>query len=135
MHVAEVALRVTDLARMVAWYQAMLGLTVVQAYPTYVFLKIADLHSPLGAVDHPQMLVLFDRQVPLDQKFTTLDHLAFEIPADQYDAQWQRLEALGCRLRQRTWPDTLNWRGRALFFDDPEGNIIEFIAGEPGRQP
>jgi catechol-2,3-dioxygenase len=131
MHFAEVGLRVSDLAGMVAWYQEMLGLEVALAEPNYVFLKVADLHSPLGGVGHPQMLVLFDRDVPLDQARSSLDHLAFEIPAGEYEAQKRRLQAMGKLLRERAWPDTLAWRARALFFADPEGNIIELIAHDP----
>lgn len=82
IHLAEVALRVTDLPRMVAFYQQVLGLEIVHAYPKMVFLKAGELDSPLGRGGHPQLLVLFDRQVPLDIALTTLDHFAFEIPSN-----------------------------------------------------
>ncbi len=131
MHFAEVGLRVGDLPRMLAFYQELLGLEVELSEPNYVFLKVGELESPLGAVGHPQMLVLFDRDVELDIGMSTLDHLAFEIPSDEYETQWSRLEAKGFKLRERSFPKTLAWRARSLFFHDPEGNVIEFIAHDP----
>ena len=78
MHIAEVGLSVKDLQRSVAFYQKILGLEIVRAYPTIVFLKAGELDSPLGRGGHPQLLVLFDRQVQPDIALTTLDHIAFE---------------------------------------------------------
>jgi catechol 2,3-dioxygenase-like lactoylglutathione lyase family enzyme len=131
MHIAEIALRVSDLPRMAAFYQEHLGLTVERAEPGYVFLKVGELDSPLGGVGHPQMLVLFDRKVELDVKRSTLDHLAFEVPPERFARERERLAALGMIVRERAWPDTLSWRARSLFFHDPEGNVIELIAHDP----
>ncbi len=131
MHIAEVALRVRDLPRMKAFYQERLGLEVELEGDHHVFLKVGELPSPLGQVGHPQMLVLFDRQVALDQATTTLDHLAFEIPPDRLATERQRLRARGELVRERAWPETLPWRARALFFYDPEGNVVELIARDP----
>jgi catechol 2,3-dioxygenase-like lactoylglutathione lyase family enzyme len=127
MHIAELGLRVRDLEAMTAFYEELLGLETELTGPNYVFLKVAELESPLGGVGHPQMLVLFDRGDDPDSAEGTLDHLAFEIPEDEYETQRSRLEAKGFDLRQRSWPDTLAWRARSLFFRDPEGNVIEFI--------
>lgn len=130
-HFAEVGLRVKDLTGMVEFYQELLGLEIELAEPDYVFLKVGDLQSPLGSVGHPQMLVLFDRAFEPDSSVSTLDHLAFEISSSEYHAQWERLEAKGFELRERSWPETLPWRAKSLFFSDPEGNVIEFIAHDP----
>jgi catechol 2,3-dioxygenase-like lactoylglutathione lyase family enzyme len=132
MHIAEVGLRVRDLARMTAFYQEVLGLETVRAYPKHVFLKIGELDSPLGHAGHPQLLVLFDRDVQLEIDMTTLDHIAFEISLDEYESEWARLQGLGLELVERVWSGEYAWlRARSLFFDDPEGNTIEFIAHLP----
>ena len=128
MHLAEVGLRVTDLPRMAAFYQDVLGLTVHRAFSKYLFLRVGPLDSPLGRGGHPQLLVLFDREVPLDVKLTTIDHLAFEIPLESYESERQRLEALGLRVSRKVF----DWLGgRSLFFEDPDGNTIELIAHDP----
>jgi catechol-2,3-dioxygenase len=135
MHIAEVGLRVKDLARMTAFYQEVLGLEIVRAYPKHVFLKAGELNSPLGLGGHPQLLVLFDRDVTLDINLTTLDHLAFEIPLEHYDAEKAHLQAMNLELVERVWTGDYAWlRARSLFFDDPEGNTLELIAHDPGGQ-
>ena len=131
MHIAEIGIRVQNLSQMVTFYQEHLGLEVVLAKPTYVFLKVGELPSPLGAVGHPQMLVLFDREAPLDVSRSTLDHLAFEIPSERYAAERERLQALGMIVRERSWPESLSWKAHSIFFHDPEGNVIELIAHDP----
>ncbi len=132
LHIAEVGLRVKDLPRMVAFYQEILGLEVVRAYPKYVFLKAGELDSPLGHAGHPQLLVLFDREVQLDIALTTIDHLAFEIPLIQYETERKRLQEMGFEVREKVWSGDLAWlRARSLFFRDLEGNTIELIAHDP----
>jgi catechol-2,3-dioxygenase len=137
MHLAEVGLRVTDLARMVAFYQEVLGLEIVRAYPQHVFLKAGALDSPLGRGGHPQLLVLFDRDVRLEVTLTTLDHLAFEIALDDFEMARTRLQERGLAVVERVWSrvgsGAYAWlRARSLFFDDPEGNTIELIAHDSG---
>lgn len=132
MHIAEVGLRVRDLARMTAFYQEVLGLEIVRAYPKHVFLKIGELDSPLGHAGHPQLLVLFDREVHPEIETPTLDHLAFEISLREYENERAHLQGLGLELVERKWSGEYAWlRARSLFFDDPEGNRIEFIAHAP----
>lgn len=125
---AEIGLRVENLTKMVAFYQEVVGLEVEIARPKHVFLKIAGLPSSLGDIGHPQLLVLFDRDIAPDINVTSLDHLAFEIPAEDYDMELAAFQKKGMVLRERAWPDTLDWRARSFFISDPEGNILEFIA-------
>ena len=132
MHVAEVGLSVKDLPRSVAFYQEILGLEMVRAYPTIVFLKVGELDSPLGRGGHPQLLVLFDRQVQIDIALTTLDHIAFEIPLEHFQAERERLQQLGLEVSERIWRGEYAWLGaRSLFLDDPDGNNVELIARDP----
>lgn len=132
MHIAEVGLSVKDLPRSVAFYQKVLGLEIVRAYPTIVFLKAGELDSPLGRGGHPQLLVLFDRQVQPDIALTTLDHIAFEIPLEGFQAEHQRLQQFGLEVSERIWRGEYAWLGaRSLFIDDPDGNNVELIARDP----
>ena len=127
-HIAEIGLRVNDLPKMVYFYQEELGFEVEIAGSHHVFLKVGELDSPLGQIGHPQMLVLFDRQAPIDIQFSSLDHLAFEIPNEFYREEFKRFDSRGMVLRERSWPDTLDWRGRSFFINDPEGNVVVMIA-------
>jgi catechol 2,3-dioxygenase-like lactoylglutathione lyase family enzyme len=132
MHIAELGLRIIDLPRAVKFYQEVLGLEIVRAYPTIVFLKAGDLDSPLGRGGHPQLLVLFDRKVKLDIALTTVDHFAFEISLEQYPIERERLQQMGLELTERIWRGEYAWlQARSVFFDDPDGNTIELIAHDP----
>jgi catechol 2,3-dioxygenase len=134
MHIAEVGLRVAELARAVAFYQDILGLEIVRAYPHHVFMHAGELDSPLGRAGHPQLLVLFDREVPLDIHLTTVDHLAFEIPIERYTEEKERLRQKGFELRERIWSGDHAWlRARSIFFSDSEGHTLEFIAHDPNH--
>jgi catechol 2,3-dioxygenase len=120
---AEVGLRVNDLDRMSAFYRDLVGLEVFDEGEGYVFFRVAE------AVDgHPQLIVLFDRDSKVNQTTTTLDHMAFLIDVDDYDAQRRRLEGFGVEVFAKEFPD-FHWR--SLFFTDPEGNRVEFVAYDP----
>jgi catechol 2,3-dioxygenase len=117
---AEVGLRVNDLDRMSAFYRDLVGLDVFDEGPGYVFFRVAE-----GMEGHPQLIVLFDRDSEVNQATTTLDHMAFLIDVDDYDGQRRRLEGFGVEVFPKEFPD-FHWR--SLFFTDPEGNRVEFVA-------
>jgi catechol 2,3-dioxygenase len=117
---AELGLRVNDLARMSAFYRDVVGLDVVKEDPGYVFFRVAE-----GVEGHPQLMVLFDRHSKVGPATTTLDHFAFLIDVSGYDAEKRRLEGLGVDVFPKEFPD-FHWR--SLFFTDPEGNRVEFVA-------
>ena len=144
--VAEIVLNVRDLAKMRDFYNEVLGFKLLSEAchetglepdadgdPTIAFLTIQGVDTPLGRHGHPQLLVLIDfqRHVFARGRFdgheptrSTLNHLAFEIPPDSYEAHKERLEAFGLRPRPVTFPAMT---ARALFFDDPEQNVLELI--------
>ena len=102
---------------------------VVHRAPNIVFLKIADLDTPLAHGGHAQLLGLVDRRTALDVKRSALDHLAIEIPLADFKREKERLEQLGLEIhtREYAWSHT-----RALFFRDPEENLVEFICHDDG---
>ncbi len=144
--VAEIVLSVRDLARMRDFYQTVFGFPLMSqarhetgmepdpgGEPTIVFLIIKPTQTPLGSHGHPQLLVLIDyrRHVFAKPRFdghdtrrSTLNHLAFEIPPESFVAHQRRLEGLGLSPRVVEFPAMA---ARALFFDDPEGNLLELI--------
>lgn len=119
----ELALRVNDVAAMRAFYRDVVGLEVWRDGDGYVFFKVAE-----GVEGHPQALVLFDRGIAVGPEASTLDHLAFVIDLDDYDARRQQLESLGLQVTPKEFP-FFHWR--ALFVRDPESNTIEFVCYDP----
>lgn len=95
---------------------------------------IAESDTPLARGGHPQVLVLIDHRRdsfasgrfrgPVRPATSTLNHQAFEIPAESYQPERARLAELGLEPNPVELPDLA---ARSLFFHDPDGNIIEFI--------
>jgi len=133
-HIAEVGLRVTNLDKMVEFYQKVLGFEVEITRPHHAFLKIAELGSELGEIGHALILGLFDREIELEVTSSTLDHLAFEVPSEFFEEERERFRSKGMIIRERSWPDTLDWKARSFFFYDPEGNVIEIIGANSSKQ-
>lgn len=124
----EVALRVNDLEAMQAFYEEVVELRLMRRFDHAVFFDIAP-----GFEGHTQILALFDRSketgyAGLDASHTTLDHLAFTISRDDFDAVKQRLEALGLTVDER-YHEWVSWR--SLYVEDPEGNLVEWVCHDP----
>lgn len=120
----ELALRVNDLELMRAFYRDVVGLEVfAEPEPHFVFFKLAEAED-----GHPQILGLFSREAEVGQASSTLDHFAFLIPLEDYEAQRERLVGLGIEVLPTTFA---NFHWRALFFADPEGNTVEFVCYDP----
>jgi extradiol dioxygenase family protein len=119
----ELALRVNDLATMRAFYRDAVGLEEWREGDGFVFFKVAE-----GVEGHPQALVLFDRAREVGPEASTLDHFAFVIPLDEYDARRRRLEHAGLDVTMKEFP-LFQWR--ALFVRDPDGNWVEFVCYDP----
>ncbi|QYK54283.1 MAG: VOC family protein [Fimbriimonadaceae bacterium] len=146
--IAEVVLNVRDLPKMKAFYQQVLGFSLVSegnyedppnpnADPTITFLQIQPTSTPLGQNGHPVLLALIDsaRHAAAKARFkvlkiehSTLNHLAFEIPPETYQAHLNRLAELGLNPVEAEFKNML---AKAMFFRDPEDNSIELICHHP----
>jgi catechol-2,3-dioxygenase len=70
------------------------------------------------------VLALFDRSQSAGYRATdaatsTIDHIAFEIPLDDFAGELKRLKGLGLQVEtaEHAW---VHWR--SLYVSDPEGN-------------
>ena len=120
----EIALRVTNLDAMQQFYADVIGLELLKRFDHAAFFRIAD-----GYEGHTQIVALFDRSAEpnyagLSPAHTTVDHFAFTIALEDYDAEKARLEGLGLQVDTAThgW---VHWR--SLYVDDPEGNRVELV--------
>ena len=121
----EVNLWAKDIARMREFYVDVLGLTPIHESKRHIFLKVAD-----GYEGHPQVVALFNSRfagvrVKPDITRTTLNHLAFEIPLAEFSHERRRLRRMGLDIDEELHREP-HWR--SLYFNDPEGNQIEFVA-------
>ena len=143
--VSEVVLSVANLSLMRDFYSSVLGFPVLSersmetetpdpnGEPTISFLTINSPDTPMTANGHPQLLALIDYQRHVfakgrilghDVTRSTLNHLAFEIPADSYEEHKANLENAGLEVFESQFP---TFGARALFFKDPERNTLELI--------
>lgn len=150
--VAEIVLSVANLPVMRQFYVDVLGFPLhseicmestapnPDGEATISFLTIRPLDTPLGK-RHPQLLVLIDyrRHVFARQRLTghnvshsTLNHLAFEIPPHTYNDHLTRLQQLQLNPSETQFPDML---AKAIFFHDPEGNVLELICRDSETLP
>lgn len=122
--VLETALYVADMDRSTAFFEEVLGLQVLmrserltafdagRSSVLLVFLRgasVKDMSSPTGVVPG------HDGTGPL--------HMAFAIGAADYAAWGDRLRRSGAPIRgEMTWPRG----GRSLYFEDPDGHVLEF---------
>ena len=120
----EIAFRVNNLDAMQQFYEQVIGLSLMTRFPNSAFFKIAD-----GYGDHTQTLALFDRSESpgyrgTDAATSTIDHIAFEIPLDDFANERKKLEALGLQVEtaEHAW---VHWR--SLYVSDPEGNQVELV--------
>lgn len=120
--IAEVVLWTADKARALAFYRDLLGFEVVSP-PTLpnIFLKVSEGHAGI-----PQMIVLVPKSEEIKAKPSgyQLNHLAFELPPDGFDAQHAALIAAGYEPRAGIHPV---FASRTMYVDDPDKNEVEFI--------
>ena len=118
--IKETCLYVDDLAQARAFYADTLGLPVISEVPgRHLFLRVG-----------PSVLLLFIPEVT--EKEETLpphfargkQHIAFEVPADDYAAWKEKLTALGIAITHTQRWGTLF---ESLYFDDPFGHVLEIV--------
>jgi catechol 2,3-dioxygenase-like lactoylglutathione lyase family enzyme len=129
--VLETAVYVDDLARAHAFYGGVLGLARVLDTPRMLTYAVAP----------GQVLLVFRRGMTREDSDTEGGvvpghhsegpaHFAFAIDAASYEAWKAHLAAAGVAIRSEVrWPSG----GRSLYFDDPDGNVLEMAT--PGLWP
>jgi len=123
----EIPLRVDDLDAMAAFYEESVGRERMERSETTAFFDVAA-----GLGGRTQVPAPFDRrdrdEHGPESTRGTLDHLAFGIPLDAFDAERERLLGHGIEPEEETF-EWVSWR--SLFFYDPEGDHVELVAHHP----
>lgn len=125
----EVSIFVRDLDAMHKFYEEVVGLEVLRRDERFVFFKVAA-----GYGGHTQNLALFEasdsmvlnkQAEQLNSQETMLHHIALNVALEDFEAEKVRLEGLGLAVEA----DVHEWlHVRSLYFSDPEGNTLEFVA-------
>jgi catechol-2,3-dioxygenase len=116
----EVSIQVKDLDTMQKFYEEVVGLEVLRRDEDFVFFKVAE-----GYGGHTQNLALFEASNTLNPQESTLHHIALNVALEDFESEKVRLEGLGLKLHVTVH----EWlHVRSLYFYDPEGNHLEFVA-------
>ena len=125
----EVSICVKDLDAMQKFYEEVVGLEVLRRDESFVFFKVAE-----GYGGHTQNLALFDasnttflnnKAEQLNSQESTLHHIALNVALEDFEAEKMRLEGLGLKVNATVH----EWlHVRSMYFSDPEGNSLEFVA-------
>jgi len=110
-----VVLRVSDLDRMVRFYEQALGFNVER---TLDRLKLVQLRAGASLLD------LVARERPA-AGVGNMDHLCFRIEPFDRAAILARLAPLGVKVGETVARYGAEGTGPSIYFDDPEGNQIE----------
>lgn len=127
----ETALYVEDMARSATFFRDVLGLRVMfeserliafDAGRQGVLLVFARGKSTADMASESGIVPGHDGRGPL--------HMAFAIAAERYDAWRAHLASAGVTMRgEMRWPRG----GRSLYFEDPDGHVLELAT--PGLWP
>lgn len=133
----EIALRTRSVDRLREFYERVLGFEVFAAFEGVTFLTVAP-----GEPGHPQALALFDADWPSTREghgwsdvatsTSPLHHFALSIAFSELAAWEARLNDEGVAFNRRCF-DWVGWR--SLFFQDPDGNVVELVAVDPSLRP
>lgn len=116
----EVSIQVRDLDAMHKFYEEVVGLEVLRRDENFVFFKVAE-----GYGGHSQNLALFEASNTLNPQESTLHHIALNVALEDFESERMRLEGFGLEI-DATVHEWLHVR--SLYFYDPEGNHLEFVA-------
>jgi catechol 2,3-dioxygenase-like lactoylglutathione lyase family enzyme len=127
----ETALYVDDMARSVAFFRDVMGLA-----PMFENERLTAFDAGRQGV-----LLIFERSASVDDMPTSGGvvpghdgsgplHMAFAIAEERYDEWHRHLVAAGVKIRgEMRWPRG----GRSLYFEDPDGHVLEVAT--PGLWP
>ena len=118
--IKEVCLYVSDLERTRAFYENVLGFSVIsQVDQRHVFFRVGK-----------QVLLCFNPEATKNEKVlpphfaTGRQHVAFEIAVEEYEPWKQTLAEAGIAiLHEQHWKENLY----SCYFHDPDGHVLEFV--------
>lgn len=114
---------------MQSFYEDVVGLPLMERFPKAAFFRVGE-----GVGGHTQVFVLFDRGDATSARpaGTTLDHVAFTVLREHFEAERARVERLGLPVQtaEHRW---VQWR--SFYVKDPEDNEVEWVCYDPDVAP
>ena len=131
--IGEVVIRTPNMEKMVAFYRDVIELEPFKMMGTMQFFKVSE-----GFRGQVQAIGLFEldevsdvNDTPFeghDVRKTPFHHFAFIIDRRDYHDEFNRISALGHKLRIMEHSLT---QSRSFYLSDPDGNTVEFVCYDP----
>lgn len=120
MHLASLRIITDDLDRLVAFYEAVTGVTAQRPAPPF-----AEFVLPTAtlAIGHTQTVALFGAGAA---RAADNHSVIVEFRVDDVDAEHARLGPLVSEWVQE--PTTMPWGNRSMLFRDPDGNLVNLFS-------
>ncbi len=112
-----VALRVSDMAASIAWYEKVLGLKKYQLpewgdFPIFMIAGKSGIALFPANLDHPKL----DR----DSRNVKIDHFAFNVTNENFEKAKNRYQALGLEYNIQD-----HHYFHSIYTKDPDGHVVE----------
>jgi catechol 2,3-dioxygenase-like lactoylglutathione lyase family enzyme len=129
----EIVIRTPNMQQMVAFYRDVVDLEPFKVLGTMQFFKVSDGFSgqaaAIGLFELGEVSDVDDTAFDgHDTRKTPFHHFAFIIDHKDYDNEFQRITALGYKLR--TMAHSLT-QSCSFYLYDPDGNTVEFVCYDP----
>jgi len=131
--IGEIVIRTPNMQKMVAFYRDVVELEPFKVLGTMQFFKVSE-----GFRGQTQAIGLFELDEVSDVDDTSFEghdtrktrfhHFAFIIDGNDYINEFNRISALGHKLR--TMEHSLT-QSRSFYLYDPDGNTVEFVCYDP----
>lgn len=118
--IKETCLYIKDLSRAKAFYEGLLGMTVIDySEGKHLFLRVGSCVLLCFNPDDSRL-----KQSPPAHYGGGKQHVAFEVSADNYLASKTEIRAKGISII-----DEVVWKSgmESFYFEDPEGNVLEIV--------
>ena len=107
---------VSNLERSTKFYHEVLGMPVVRRSPHITFLRCGNEYLNLATTT---------ARIQPNAEGETRVHHAFKVAAEDYDASIEILKSHNVKILLLEERQDGNFRGRSLYFHDPDGNALE----------
>jgi catechol 2,3-dioxygenase-like lactoylglutathione lyase family enzyme len=130
---SEIVIRTPNMQKMLAFYRDVIELEPSMELGSMRFLRISETFK-----GHTPTLGLFELDEISDADDSTYDghdarkspvhHIAFTVDLNDYHTEFDRITALGYKLRTMEHSAT---QVRSFYLNDPDGNTVEFACFDP----
>jgi len=130
---SEIVIRTPNMQKMLTFYRDVIELEPAMELDAMHFLRVSENfkgHTPsIGLFELEEISDVDDTPFDgHDARRSPVHHIAFTVDLNDYYTEFDRISALGYKLRTMTHSST---QSRSFYLFDPDGNTVEFVCHDP----